>query len=142
MSRSALVVGLMSAVLLGTSACTGLGQNSGTVSTELKISPDSKWVAHKNYLEPILARVQRRWDQALRGANPLPKTGTSAIVVFEISATGSVARIVSVEGDAGLVGEKACVTAIVAEAPFPPWTETMKDSLGQSAQLTFTFFYQ
>ena len=48
----------------------------------------------------------------------------------------------SVDGTAGNQAEKACTSAITARAPYGPWTDDMIAVLGQSQELTFTFFYQ
>ncbi|MEO6002408.1 MAG: hypothetical protein ABIZ04_11725 [Opitutus sp.] len=142
MSRTVAVAGAVAALALAATACSVVGLNGGTVSTEVKISPDSAWASHGDYLGPVLEQVRRRWAHVLRETKSRPKIGTSATVGFELSATGAIARIVSVDGDSELAGQKTCVAAIVAAAPFPPWTDAMKASLGESTQITFTFYFQ
>jgi hypothetical protein len=35
-----------------------------------------------------------------------------------------------------------CVSAIAAGAPYGPWSPEMKNTLGDSTEVTFTFNYQ
>ena len=55
---------------------------------------------------------------------------------------GRISEIVSVDGTAGNQAQKGCMAAITARAPYGPWTEDMIAVLGDSQELTFTFYYQ
>lgn len=86
-------------------------------------------------------KIQLRWDKELL-SKPYPGVGKSASVTYILNSSGQVARITSVTGNAGKVGEEVCVTAITASAPYAKWPADMRAALGDEQELTITFYYQ
>ena len=106
------------------------------------IAFDAKWSNYGQYLQKMIETVQIQWERILIESRVSPPSGTSVKVVFRMNTEGRISQIVSVDGTAGNQAEKACTSAITARAPYGPWTEDMIAVLGESQELTFTFFYQ
>jgi hypothetical protein len=64
-------------------------------------------------------------------------------VKFRLDRTGSIAEIISV-GPSTVADQasRACVSAITSRAPYGNWTDDMVQVLGESQELTFSFYYQ
>lgn len=106
------------------------------------IAYDAKWSNYGQYLQKMIETVQIQWERILIESRVYPVSGTSVKVVFVMNDLGAIARITNVEGTAGNQAEKACTSAITARAPYGEWTDDMKTVLGESQELTFTFYYQ
>jgi hypothetical protein len=106
------------------------------------IAYDAKWSNYGQYLQKMIETVQIQWERILTESRVYPTSGTSVKVVFRMNTEGRISQIVEVNGNAGNQAEKACTSAITARAPYGPWTDDMIAVLGQSQELTFTFFYQ
>ena len=106
------------------------------------IAYDAKWSNYGQYLQKMIETVQIQWERILIESRVYPPSGTSVKVVFRMNTEGRISQIVSVDGTAGNQAEKACTSAITARAPYGPWTDDMIAVLGDSQELTFTFFYQ
>jgi hypothetical protein len=64
------------------------------------------------------------------------------VVKFILNSEGKIARIVNVDNHSTDSGAGACVSGITDRAPYGPWTDDMKASLGEEQELTFAFHYQ
>jgi hypothetical protein len=106
------------------------------------IAYDAKWSNYGQYLQKMIESVQIQWERILIESRVSPPSGTSVKVVFRMDVEGKISQIVEVVGTAGNQAEKACTSAITSRAPYGPWTEDMIAVLGQSQELTFTFFYE
>lgn len=106
------------------------------------IGYDAKWSNYGQYLQKMIETVQIQWERILIESRVSPPSGTSVKVVFRMDTEGKISQIMEVNGTAGNQAEKACTSAITARAPYGPWTDDMIAVLGQSQDLTFTFYYQ
>lgn len=106
------------------------------------IAYDAKWSNYGQYLQKMIETVQIQWERILTDSRIYPPSGTSVKVVFRMNTEGRISEIVSVDGTAGNQAQKGCMAAITARAPYGPWTEDMIAVLGDSQELTFTFYYQ
>lgn len=106
------------------------------------VAYDAKWSNYGQYLQKMIETVQIQWERILTQSQVYPTSGTSVKVVFRMDTEGKISQIVDVDGTAGNQAQKACTSAITSRAPYGPWTEDMIAVLGQSQELTFTFFYQ
>jgi hypothetical protein len=106
------------------------------------IAYDAKWSNYGQYLQKMIETVQIQWERIITESRVYPTSGTSVKVVFKMNNQGAISQIVSVEGTAGNQAEKGCASAITARAPYGEWTEDMMAVLGESQELTFTFYYQ
>ncbi len=103
---------------------------------------DAKWSNYGQYLQKLIESVQIQWERILTESQVYPTSGTMVTVKFQLNKEGEISQILSVEGTAGNQAEKACTSAITSRAPYGPWTDDMIAVLGESQELTFTFFYQ
>ena len=103
---------------------------------------DPKWIAFQPYLQELIETVQIQWERILVESRLSPPTGTSAKVVFQMTMDGKISNIIKVEGTANEQAKKGCLAAITARSPYSRWTPAMVAALGQSQELTFTFFYE
>ncbi len=102
---------------------------------------DPRWTNYGRYLQEIVDTIQAEWDDVAYNSGVHPPTGSHVSVTFVLNSEGNIPKIVKVEGNAGMVGEEMCVTAIVRPTPYAKWTSDMVASLGNEQQLTFAFYY-
>jgi hypothetical protein len=62
-------------------------------------------------------------------------------VVFRMDSKGDISEVVKVDSTGGRAVKDACVSAIVARAPYGVWPDDMVGVLGDSQEITFTFHY-
>lgn len=103
---------------------------------------DARWSNYGQYLQQLIETVQIQWDRILIQSRVYPGSGTKVVVKFVLNDQGEISRIVGVEGTAGELGKQSCVSAITSRSPYGEWTDDMKGVLGESQEMTFTFYYQ
>jgi hypothetical protein len=104
---------------------------------------DAKWSNYGQYLQQLIETVQIQWDRILIQSKVYPASGTVVVVKFRLDKTGTVAEILSVEPSAVAdQASRACVSAITMRSPYGDWTDDMVQILGESQELTFSFYYQ
>jgi len=99
---------------------------------------------HEDYYRALINRVDENWDRIVaRSGRNYPPSGTKVMVTFLLEAeTGDVPKILKVDTGGSKHAALMCVDAIMAGAPYGSWTSAMKNTLGDSSELTFTFNYQ
>jgi len=105
------------------------------------VAYNAKWSAYGEYMQKFIETVDSQWQRILEQSNITPPSGTKVTVVFRLDAKGEVPEIVKVSGGGGRSAQDACVSAIVARAPYGAWPADMIGVLGQSQEITFSFFY-
>lgn len=105
------------------------------------VAYNAKWSAYGEYMQKLIETVDSQWQRILDQSNITPPAGTKVTVVFRLDAKGEVAEIVNVSGGGGRSAQDACVSAIVARAPYGSWSADMISVLGESQEITFNFFY-
>lgn len=103
------------------------------------VAYDAKWSAYGEYLQKFFETVEVQWKRILDQTNVWPTAGTKVTVRFRMDSKGDVPRIIDVKSNGNRSFESACVSAIVARAPYGPWTEDMLRVLGDSQEFTFSF---
>lgn len=104
---------------------------------------DAKWSNYGQYLQQLIETVQIQWDRILIQSRVYPASGTVVVVKFRLDRQGNVAEILEV-GPRTVADQasRSCVSAITSRAPYGAWTEDMVQVLGESQELTFSFYYQ
>ena len=105
------------------------------------VAYNAKWSAYGDYMQKFIETVDSQWQRILEQSRVSPPSGTKVTVVFRLDAKGEVPEIVKVSGGGGRSAQDACVSAIVARAPYGAWSADMIGVLGQSQEITFSFFY-
>ncbi|HXA14596.1 MAG TPA: hypothetical protein VNW23_05670 [Opitutaceae bacterium] len=103
---------------------------------------DARWSNYGEYLQRLIDTVQAEWDNLLNNSNASPPSGTHVLVTFLLNSDGNVSKIVKVDGNAGDLGQKYCVSAITDRGTYGKWTADMVAMMGSEQELTFTFYYQ
>lgn len=104
---------------------------------------DEKWKGHEPYFRKIIKSVDKKWESIVSHSKVYPDPGTTVVVKFRIEAkTGDVIEIISADSTGTKQAAEMCVWAISAGAPYGPWSPEMKNTLGDSTEVTFTFHYQ
>jgi hypothetical protein len=104
---------------------------------------DARWSQYGEYLQKLIETVQVQWEKLLEDTRTLPPPGSSVTVKFRLEATqGAVSEIIHSESTGGTQAERICQRAIFERSPYGKWTEDMVALLGQSQEMTFTFYYQ
>ncbi|PTY04866.1 hypothetical protein DB347_19395 [Opitutaceae bacterium EW11] len=119
-----------------------LAENKFGTSNIGPIAIDARWSQYGEYIQKLIETVQVQWERILDQSKVYPPSGSTVTVKFRIEATeGAIAEIVHSESTAGTQAERACISAITARSPYGKWTEDMIAVLGQSQEMTFTFYY-
>jgi hypothetical protein len=105
------------------------------------VAYNAKWSAYGEYLQKFIESVDVQWQRIIGQSNIYPVAGTKVVVKFRMNTKGEIYEIVDVQSTGGRAAKDACVSAIVARAPYGDWPEDMIDVLGQSQEITFTFHY-
>jgi hypothetical protein len=105
------------------------------------VAYDAKWSAYGEYMQKFVESVDIQWQRIIQQSNIYPVAGTKVVVKFRMDSEGDIPEIISVESSGGRVAKDACVSAIVARAPYGAWPEDMISVLGKSQEITFTFNY-
>lgn len=119
-----------------------LAENKFGTTNIGNIAVDAKWSNYGAYLQRMINVVQVQWERILLSTVAYPTSGSTVTVKFIMDAEGKIARIVNLESTASESASRACVSAISDRAPYGPWTDDMKAMLGESQEMTFTFYYQ
>jgi hypothetical protein len=105
------------------------------------VAYNAKWSAYGEYMQKFIESVDTQWQSILEQSSIYPVAGTKVVVVFRMDSKGDISEIVKVESGGGRAAKDACVSAIVARAPYGVWPDDMIGVLGQSQEITFTFQY-
>lgn len=104
---------------------------------------DAKWSNYGQYLQQLIETVQIQWDRILIQSRVYPASGTIVVVKFRLDKKGNVAEIIDVgPNNVADQASRSCVSAITARSPYGEWTDDMVQVLGESQELTFSFYYQ
>jgi len=103
---------------------------------------DAKWNNYGAYLQKFIDTVQIQWDDLNDKSKIYPPTGTKISVHFRIDSEGKIAEIIDTDGsNGGTQATRICISAITDRAPYGKWTDDMIAMLGDSQEMTFTFYY-
>ncbi len=105
-------------------------------------SIDAKWSNYGVYLQRMIETVQIQWDRILLSSTLYPPSGTTVTVKFRMDSDGKITAIVDVKNTSNEQGKEACISAITARSPYGKWSDDMIAVLGDSQEMTFTFYYQ
>jgi hypothetical protein len=103
---------------------------------------DAKWSNYGVYLQRMIETVQIQWDRILLSSTLYPPQGTTVTVKFRMDSDGKITSIIEVKNTSNDQGKEACISAITARSPYGKWSEDMIAVLGDSQEMTFTFYYQ
>lgn len=103
---------------------------------------DAHWSEYGEYLQELIEIVQTQWYKILNESRVSPPRGSHVIVTFRITSKGETEVIKVEDADAGKQGVFSCQNAITYPQPYRKWSEAMIAVLGDSQELTFSFYYQ
>ncbi len=103
---------------------------------------DARWSNYGEYLQRLIESVQIEWDRILESGRTWPPQGSTVSVKFRLDSKGKVSEILDVNSTSSEQGRAACVSAITNRSPYGEWTPDMIALLGDSQDMTFTFYYQ
>ena len=108
--------------------------NAGTIGV------DAHFSQFGDYLQELINIVQIEWERVLEG-NASPPPESHVMITFRLDSQGHIAEILKVDGNAGDLGTNAALSAIRDREPYRAWTKEMVAVLGDSQDITFTFYY-
>ncbi|HQY06643.1 MAG TPA: hypothetical protein PLQ52_11320 [Lacunisphaera sp.] len=106
------------------------------------VGMDARWSEYGEYLNELIEIVQQSWYNILRESRVSPPRGSHVIVTFKINPKGETEIVKVEDADAGKQGVFSCQNAITYPQPYRKWTDQMIAVLGDSQELTFSFYYQ
>lgn len=101
----------------------------------------AKWSSYAEYLQKLIDTVQVQWERINDQTRTYPSAGTQVRVVFRINKEGEIYEITKADGSASQNAVAACIGAITDRAPYGEWPQEMINVLGESQEITFTFYY-
>ena len=104
------------------------------------IAYNAKWSAYGEYMQKFIESVDIQWQRIVEQSNVYPVAGTKVVVKFRINSKGEIAEI-EPNSTGGRAAISACVSAIVFRKSYGAWSDDMIGVLGESQEITFTFFY-
>ena len=106
------------------------------------IGRDARWSEYGEYLNELIEIVQAQWYKILNESRVSPPGGSHVIVKFKINAKGDVEIVGTEDSGAGKQGVFSCQNAITYPMPYRKWTDQMVAVLGDTQELTFSFYYR
>ena len=103
---------------------------------------DARWSNYGVYLQRMIETVQIQWDRILIQSSLYPPSGTTVTITFRMDSEGAITKILDVKNSSSEQGKESCISAITARSPYGKWSEDMVAMLGESQEMTFTFYYQ
>ena len=103
---------------------------------------DAHWSEYGEYLNELLEIVQIKWYSILAESRVSPPRGSHVVITFKINSKGETDIVKVEDSDAGKQGVFSCQNAITYPQPYRKWTEQMIAVLGDSQQITLSFYYQ
>lgn len=103
---------------------------------------DARWSEYGEYLQELQEIVQAQWYKILGESRVSPPRGSHVVVKFKINSKGEVEIVGTEDAGAGKQGVFSCQNAITYPMPYRKWTEQMIAVLGESQEMTFSFYHQ
>jgi hypothetical protein len=118
-------------------------QDGGVRRLHIESSLDVKASPFANYDQQFIYAVQQRWYALLdEHRYSLDRTGKVKLR-FELRSDGTVAEMNQLESEVGDIWSLLCESAILSQAPYARWPETMRRLIGKDTrEITFTFHYR
>ncbi len=118
-------------------------QDGGVSRLHIESSLDVKASPFANYDQQFIYAVQQRWYALLdEHRYALDRTGKVKLR-FELRSDGTVAEMNQLESEVGDIWSLLCESAILSQAPYARWPETMRRLIGRDTrEITFTFHYR
>lgn len=106
------------------------------------IGMDARWSEYGEYLQELIEIVQLQWYKILAESRVSPPRGSHVVIKFKINSKGETEIVGTEDSGAGKQGVFSCQNAITYPMPYRKWTDQMIAVLGDSQELTFSFYYQ
>ena len=106
------------------------------------VAVNAKFSQYGQYLQQLVETIDSEWRRILNASPAKPPPGSQVTIKFRLLSDGSIGEIVSVESNGGNQFEQTCKSSITNRAPYGKWTDDMLAVLGDSQELTFSFFIE
>ncbi len=106
------------------------------------VGRDARWSEYGEYLNELLEIVQTQWYRILEESRVSPPRGSHVVITFKINAKGETDIVKVEDADSGKQGVFSCQNAITYPQPYRKWSAQMIAVLGESQELTISFYYQ
>jgi len=106
------------------------------------VGRDARWSEYGEYLNTLIEIVQMQWYKILNESRVSPPGGSHVVITFKINSQGETEIVKVEDADAGRQGVFACQNAITYPQPYGKWSDAMIAVLGDSQELTFSFYYR
>jgi hypothetical protein len=111
------------------------------VSQTGAVAYDAKFSEFGDYMERVIEVVTQRWH-AMASSRSYRETSSVVRLEFRLHQDGSVDELYTIDTTAKALGILLCRSAIEQGAPYGTWTQDMREVLGESQTITFTFYYR
>ncbi len=117
-------------------------QEGGVKRFSVEASLDVRSSPFASYDRQLIYAVQQRWYALLEEHRYALDRYGRVVIKFQLRSNGSVADMTQVSSDVGDLWALLCESAVMSQAPYAPWPESMRRLVGKdSREITFTFHY-
>jgi hypothetical protein len=102
---------------------------------------DVKLTGFGNYDARFFGTIRDNWLDDLDSHKFSQDRIGKVVVTFVLNSDGRISQFQFVQNDVGELLGYVCQKAVLDGAPYEPWTEEMRTSLGESTQITIVFDY-
>lgn len=86
--------------------------------------------------------MSQKWFELLDSRHFTINTTGKVVLEFELHPDGTVGQLRIKFQNVGNLLTFVCEKAVIDEAPYAPWTEQMKKTLGRALNVQYTFDYE
>lgn len=119
-----------------------VGPRHGAAPRLGRVAVDANFSEFGDYIARMLDVIIRQWHILAWDSLGAAERGTMVSISFRIDLHGQVHSLEVQESTASLTGTLICQDAIESRQPFGPWTQEMRQVLGDEQTIRIRFFYQ
>jgi len=117
-------------------------QEGGVKRFSVEASLDVRSSPFASYDRQLIYAVQQRWYALLEEHRYALDRYGRVVLKFQLRSDGMVADMTQVSSDVGDLWSLICESAVMSQAPYAPWPESMRRLVGKDTrEITFTFHY-
>ena len=119
-----------------------LMKSQGSASKPGILGVDAQFSQFGEYLQRLSEVLGAQWRELIyRQGVSWQNVGTTVVIQFSLNFNGDVNELKVLSSNSSLVAELLCKDAILARAPYGPWTKEMRMTLGKEKTITIGFMF-
>jgi hypothetical protein len=119
-----------------------VGRRVGAAPVVGHVSIDARFREFGDYTERMLDVIRRQWHMLAWETLRSSETGTLVALSFQIDSQGMIHGMEVHHSTASLTATLICQDAITSRQPYGPWTQDMREVLGDEQTVSIRFHYR